>query len=241
MRIKKINLLIFGASGKMGQALLELIKNDTQFVPYIAISENSNKISEFQFTFNLKNIEQQYIKNVDICIDFTQPQAFSEILQFCKKNKLALVTGTTGLKKEDFNKIKLVSKSIPILWSSNMSLGVIVLKKLIRELKIIKNFDFQIEEFHHNKKKDNPSGTALTLQMELDKSTNKINPKPIGIRGGGIFGIHKIHAMSEEEIITIEHTALNRKVFARGALMSALWLKKQKPGIYSIDDIFKIN
>jgi 4-hydroxy-tetrahydrodipicolinate reductase len=90
-----------------------------------------------------------------------------------------------------------------------------------------------------SRKKDKPSGTAIALQDALEKSLGKkINP-PISIRGGGVPGIHKISAYGEEEIITIEHTAMNRTVFARGALEASLWLKNKKPGLYSLEDLLK--
>ncbi|WP_374029484.1 4-hydroxy-tetrahydrodipicolinate reductase [Bdellovibrio bacteriovorus] len=124
-----------------------------------------------------------------------------------------------------------------MLWSSNMSLGVAVLNEALKSLSAISHFDFQIEELHHNKKKDKPSGTAITLQENLEKAVGRELPEALAIRGGGIFGVHKIYAMSDEEVLTFEHTALNRTVFAKGAVQAAEWLVKQKPGLYQIRDV----
>ena len=106
------------------------------------------------------------------------------------------------------------------------------------DTRVVPLFDFQIEELHHNRKKDNPSGTAITLQNELAAVTKTQPPKPIGIRGGGIFGVHKVWAMSDEEVLCFEHQALNRTVFARGAVRAAQWLvKKKKSGLYSMKEV----
>jgi 4-hydroxy-tetrahydrodipicolinate reductase len=120
-----------------------------------------------------------------------------------------------------------------------MSLGVAVLKKAIRLFTHLDDFDFQIEEFHHNKKKDRPSGTAIALQEELQKTIPKKKlPEPLVVRAGGIFGIHKVYAVSDEEMLCFEHQALNRRVFAKGAVRAGLWLSKQRPGSYELEDIF---
>jgi 4-hydroxy-tetrahydrodipicolinate reductase len=118
-----------------------------------------------------------------------------------------------------------------------MSLGVAALAKAIQSLETLKNFDFQVEEFHHSKKKDSPSGTAIFLQSKLEKTVGKKCPHPLSIRGGGIFGVHKIYAMSENEVLCFEHTALNRKLFADGAVTAAIWISSQKKGLYDIQDL----
>jgi 4-hydroxy-tetrahydrodipicolinate reductase len=116
-------------------------------------------------------------------------------------------------------------------------LGVAVLTEAIRVLGKLKGADFQIEEFHHNKKVDKPSGTALWLQEALEKVVGKSIPEPLAIRGGGIFGVHRVHAMTDEETLTFEHQALNREVFARGALVAAKWIKNRPAGLYKMTDV----
>ena len=120
-----------------------------------------------------------------------------------------------------------------------MSLGVAVLNQALELCSQLEGFDFQIEEFHHKRKKDNPSGTAITLQENLEKATERKLPPPIGMRGGGLFGIHKVWAFSEEEALLFEHQALNRAVFARGALKAARWLSQQEPGLYGMKDVLQ--
>lgn len=99
---------------------------------------------------------------------------------------------------------------------------------------------FKLKKSTTIKKKDKPSGTALTLQTALTKIVNKKLETPLSIRGGGVFGIHRVFAMGPEETLLFEHQALDRKVFARGALLAAKWLVNQRPGLYSMDDIFDV-
>lgn len=235
----KLNVAMFGASGRMGREIFSVIGENKELVPTLAISKNQpvegwkNSVIHWKNEKNLKSL------NLSVCIDFSLPEALPEVVAFCKKYKLPLVCGTTGITEKDFSELKKLSKSVPVLWSSNMSLGIATVHKMMECFSNLKDFDFQIEEIHHNKKKDRPSGTALSLQKTLNKVTELKNPEPVAIRGGGVFGVHKIFAISDEEVITIEHTALNRKVFAKGALTASRWIVKQKPGMYSINSMFE--
>lgn len=231
---------VFGAGGRMGQEVLAVLREVLGINSYLSVLSVLSVDVEKQdhaaqnIVFDLKNTQ---CKNVQIWIDFSSPEGFSEIYKFCKENKMALVSGTTGLSK---SQIKEMEKSpIPLLWSPNMSLGINILLKALHALKGAEGFDFQIEEFHHTQKKDKPSGTALLLQNELESIVGHSLEKPLSIRGGGIYGIHKIWAMSEEETISFEHQALNRRVFAKGAVQAAQWLKKQKPGLYSLQSLLE--
>ena len=118
-----------------------------------------------------------------------------------------------------------------------MSMGIHILLNALNSLEGSVGFDFQIEEFHHRYKKDKPSGTALLLQNKLATIVGKKLQTPVSIRGGGIFGIHKVWAMAEAETISFEHQALHRQVFARGAVQAAIWLSQQKPGLYSLQNL----
>lgn len=176
--------------------------------------------------------------SVDVWIDFSSPEALGEVLKRASQFHTPVVCGTTGFSKKEKALLAKYSKQLPILWSSNMSLGVAVLNEALKSLSAISHFDFQIEEIHHKRKKDRPSGTALTLQENLEKAVDKKLPETLSIRGGGVFGVHKIYAMSDEEVLTFEHTALNRTVFAKGAVQAALMMAKQKkPGLYEMRDV----
>jgi 4-hydroxy-tetrahydrodipicolinate reductase len=219
---------VVGSSGRMGQEILSVLKEKA-----ITVTEVSKET---------QGISAKSLSGNSLVIDFSSPEGFSKSLQACVQLGIPFVSGTTGLSAEQKKKLQLAAKKIPVVWSPNMSLGVAVLKKAIRLFAHLEDFDFQIEEFHHNKKKDRPSGTALALQQELkdvlSEKRKKQVPDPLVVRAGGIFGIHKAYAVSDEELLCFEHQALNRRVFATGAVRVGLWLMKQKPGLYQVEDIF---
>jgi len=224
---------VVGAGGRIGDELLKLIKQNPNLEPSLGIGNKS-----IGFLKNMNDFNKVNSKDIDILIDFSSPAFFLEALDFCTANKIKLVSGTTGLTKEHHAKMQFAGATIPILWAPNMSLGIAVLKKSLNVFKSIPHFDFQIEEWHHRNKKDSPSGTALYLQSELEKVIEKKCPPTMVMRSGGIFGVHKIYATSDEEMISFEHMALNRTVFARGALVGASWLiKHSKKGVYSLEDV----
>lgn len=235
--MKKIKLGIYGASGRVGSELTALIQNSKDFSAAVGIGHRQPPVG---FVKNLAKLDKT-ANNVDVFVDFSLPEAFSDILDFCVSHKIPLVSGTTGLTSQHRAEMQKASRKIPLLWSSNMSLGVATLRKALDVFGQLQGFDFQIEEFHHNRKKDKPSGTALTLQQDLEVIVQKKLPEILSGRGGGIFGVHKIYAMSDEEVIVFEHQALNRTVFARGALHAARWLLNQKPGMYQMTDVLNRN
>lgn len=221
--MKKIKIGLLGATGRMGQEIARLLE-DTKGVQLILSVGSKTKV------------DSDKAQSVDVWIDFSTPEVLEKALQTAVKNKQAYVCGTTGLSEKQKKSLEKAGKQIPVLWSPNMSLGVAVLNEALKVLGGLPRFDFQIEEIHHIHKKDKPSGTALTLQQNLEKAVGRKLPEPLSIRGGGVFGVHKIFALSPEEVITFEHTALNRTVFARGAVQAAQWIAEQKPGFYTMKD-----
>ncbi len=209
------NIFLFGSSGKMGKEISRLIQNDKK----------------------LKLTEK--IEKADVIIDFSNAEAFLKNLEAALKNKTPFVCGTTGLSEKQFKALKTASKKIPTLWASNMSMGVTVLSEMLKNLKAIKDYDFSIEETHHIHKKDAPSGTALTIQGHLEKAIGKKVKDVISHREGEVFGQHKVIVKGPEETILIQHDALNRTVFARGAVACAKWILKKKAANYSIRDVLK--
>lgn len=226
----KIKVAVIGSMGKMGQEIIALVQadKDLSLVAKIDRGEKEKKNREVS----------DLPKDIDVVIDFSSPEVASDILQWCEKNGVALVSGTTGLSASQKEKFNQAAKKIAVLWEPNMSLGIAVLKTLLKNLgPLSESFDFQIEETHHRHKKDSPSGTAIALQEELVKSVKKKIPEPISLRAGGVFGDHRILALSESEVLEISHRALNRKVFAEGAVAAAKWLSKQKKGRYQMTDV----
>lgn len=231
---KKLKVGLVGASGRMGQEITAILKTKNELELHLAICRSAS-LGEFAYTRPTPNCREA--QEVEIWIDFSSPELLTKLLIVATRNKTPLVSGTTGLTAVNQAALKKAAKVIPVLWASNMSLGVAVITEAIEVFSRIRQFDFQIEEFHHNRKKDKPSGTAKSLQEALEKAVGRELPDPLSIRGGGIFGIHKIHAMSEEEHIIFEHMALNRAVFARGAVEAAKWLGSKKKGFYSMRDV----
>jgi 4-hydroxy-tetrahydrodipicolinate reductase len=225
---------IFGATGRMGQEMTQLWIQLFDEPVFLAFGKDGKKEQAKNWVSDFKNPK---CKEVEVWIDFSSPQGFDKILSFCIDEHKPLVSGTTGLEKNQFSEMKKAAKNIPVLWAANMSLGVNILLKSLQALSGVSGFDYQIEEAHHRHKKDKPSGTALWIQRELENITKKKIETPLAIRGGGIFGIHKVWAMSDEETITFEHTALNRRVFAKGSIQAALWLSKKVAGLYSVSDM----
>ncbi len=223
---------VIGAGGRVGLELFNLIKKTPELHATCGVGHKSEG-----FESNVKTFTEVPKGTVEVFIDFSAPALFSEALQYCVENKIPIVSGTTGLSPEHHASMKLACQHIPILWAPNMSLGIAVLNNALKVFKATKHFDFQVEEWHHRHKKDSPSGTAIFIQNELEKVIEKKCPPAMVMRGGGIFGVHKVYAVSDEEMIQFEHTAISRTVFARGALVAAQWIRGKNNGLYSMDDV----
>ena len=226
-------ILLNGAFGRMGAELQKIIKQQKNQV----LTVDPKGRGDFE---SFKQIKKQKVYAV---IDFSSEEGMSAALDWCVESKTPFVSGTTGISAKAHANLRKASTKTPVLWAPNMSLGVHVLRKCIQQLRALdEGFDFQIEDIHHKHKKDSPSGTAKILQDELKtavgpKRAKKI-PDVISIRAGGVFGVHKVVAYSDEEVLALEHQALNRAVFAKGAVLAAHWLTKQKPGLYKFENIF---
>ncbi len=220
-----LNIALAGAAGRMGNEI-EKISADSACVVVAKIDSG-------------KDWKKADAKIIDVVVDFSSPEGLSDALKWCLANKKPLVSGSTGLTNKQRKELKDAAKKIPVLYSGNMSLGIAVFTSMMESLGAIKDWDFQIEEVHHNQKKDKPSGTGLLLQEKLVQAVSKSVPEPSSLRGGGVPGIHTLWAMGPEETLTITHTAFNRTVFARGALKAALWLfDKKQAGLYDLSDLY---
>ena len=235
---KKIKLGLFGSTGKMGVAIRQLLKSDSDFSAFVEVC--SKPTGDFDSSYSdLKKVPANTLKQVDVWIDFSRPEGLMDLLPVLQQTKKPLISGTTGFEGNQFSKVEATSKKNPIFWASNMSVGLWTVRQAIKALSTISHFDFALEEIHHTQKKDNPSGTAVTLHKDLEKAVGKKIAPAVGHRLGGVFGIHTITAASQSEMIKLEHNALNRTVFAEGALKAAKWIVKQPAGLYSMDDLMK--
>jgi 4-hydroxy-tetrahydrodipicolinate reductase len=235
-----INVGLFGGSGKMGKAIeqmLPIMKTKNKLVPHLYIGKDTSKLFSISAE-KIINVEDEILNDVDVWIEFTSPEGLLRLLKVTEKFKTPIVSGSTGLSEKDFGILKKLSSKRKMFWASNMSPGLWAFRQAMKGLGHISNFDFAIEEIHHTQKKDNPSGTAKTLHKDLEKIVNKKVQLQQGLRIGGVFGVHTLSAASSNEMITMQHQALNRTVFAEGALLASDWLISQKNGLYSMDDMF---
>lgn len=233
----KIGLL--GSSGKMGASVESLMTTThvKKFVPYLAIGRQTSNVFAMT-TSDLEQTEIEVLEDVDVWIDFSSAAGLSNLLVKTKDLKTPIVSGSTGLSEKDFTKLKAQSKNQALFWASNLSPGLWAFRQAMKSFSAIADFDFAIDEIHHTQKKDHPSGTAKTLHKDLETIVNRKVATPLSHRLGGVFGIHNVIAASANEMITFQHQALNRSVFAEGALKAALWLHGKKAGLYSMDDMY---
>jgi 4-hydroxy-tetrahydrodipicolinate reductase len=172
----------------------------------------------------------------DVAIDFSLPQAFDAILALCLERRVAFVSGTTGLSQAQKAAIEKAGESIPIVWSSNFSLGVAVLVDLVeRAANALPGWDCDIIESHHTQKVDAPSGTALSLGEAAARG--QAQPRYASLRAGDIVGDHFVQFTGLGERIELTHRATNRNIFARGALHVASRLVGKPAGVYRVRDL----
>lgn len=266
-----IKVVISGAAGKMGASIIKLVVAQSDMKLTGAVESDKfpslgKDIGEVigigrlgvEITGDLSKV----IKACDVVIDFSAASAAIKNLEIAIKNKKAVVIGTTGLKDEEKNKIKEYSKQIPVVFTPNMSVGVNLLFKLVKEAtKVLKDKDFDIEimEAHHRFKKDAPSGTALKLasiiadekKLDLNKvmvtgrngNTGERAKDAIGVlsvRAGDIVGDHTVVFGSLGERIELTHKAHSRETFARGSIIAARFVAKAKAGLYDMQDVLGI-
>lgn len=218
-----IHIALSGDRGRMGKSLKKLIRKSAA----MKVSAKANR-DHSPNTWKPSKI--------DGIIDFSLPDLFSQSLDWALKHKKAFVSGTTGLSHPQKKALKTAGKTIPVFYGENMSGGVFLLTKWLKslfneEVKII------IEDIHHKNKKDKPSGTALKLEKSLPAFLRK-RTQIKSIRKGQEFGAHRIVIKSSEEILILTHQALNRELFAKGALQALLFLLKKRKGYYETSDLY---
>jgi 4-hydroxy-tetrahydrodipicolinate reductase len=256
--MKKINITITGALGRMGKILIKRISKNKNLRLFSLTDLKSGK--------NLNGINTQKnnleaFKKTDVIIDFSRPKASLEVLNYAKKLKKKVVIGTTGFSKQQNNLIKNYSKKIAIFKSGNMSLGINLLEYIVNILskKIPNDYHIGIKDEHHKKKIDYPSGTALMLANAVSKGKNKnleamkgkffLNKKGnlqknrinfFITRKGNTIGKHSVLFNNKIENIELKHTAFSRELFADGALNAAVWISKKNRGLFDMQDMLNL-
>ena len=263
-----IRVLVSGAAGKMGMAIIRELHLDNQFklvgalehISSCAIGQNSGQLAGIGNNSVLVG-SGLYDKEFDVMIDFSRPDGIKHHLDLCIKQKAAIVIGTTGLNENHNRMLFAAADNIPVLYSANTSIGINLCAALIKTASRVlgEHVDIEIVEAHHRQKVDAPSGTALLLGKAAAKGqglpfpdcgvfsregvTGTRESATIGfstIRGGDIAGEHTVMFIGESERIEIVHRATDRKIFARGAAHAAKWIVNKEVGLYSMQDMLQL-
>ena len=229
-------LLIHGASGRMGQALLRLCAESDvcQVVAAVTRQSPAQRVVEGVPFFAAKELSA--VPAFDVAIDFSLPEGFDPILGLCVARSAALVSGTTGLSDAQRAALDAAATKIPLLWASNFSLGVAVLTELVeRAATALPGWDCDVVEAHHAQKKDAPSGTALSLGEAAIAGGAKV--EYASLRAGDIVGEHTVQFTGLGERLELVHRAGNRDIFARGALHAARRIVGKPAAAYRVRDL----
>ncbi len=252
-----INVGILGSTGRVGSLLVDDLQADkeAQLSACHVFDELKRSVPEGTV---ITNDMTTFLEESDVIIDFSAPAATENLLKEVVENggTKPLVIATTGFNKHQQNLLLEASKKVPVLYATNMSLGVAVLNKLVSlASKALREFDCEIVEQHHRYKVDSPSGTALTLAehaaaaRDLDLDAVRVSGRDgdigartkdeigvMSLRGGDIVGRHTVGLYNDGEFIELHHTATSRNTFSKGAIKASKWLVNQEPGLYSIND-----
>lgn len=264
----KPKLIVVGAAGRMGRRVLALSAEAGEFEVVAAVEKQNHadagKDAGLAAGVGVIDVRlgADFPADADVAIDFSLPEVTEKTIEYCLGNGVALVLGTTGLSERQRESIKAAGEKIPVIYGTNMSVGMNVLFNLVGKVASMlgEDYDIEIIEQHHRFKKDAPSGSALTLAENICGATGRDFPACVtngrsgkdalrqkgrigmhAVRGGDITGIHSVIFAALGEKVTLEHTAHSRDTFARGALRAARWLTGKPPGLYSMADVLGIS
>jgi len=250
---------IVGSTGRMGEHLIKNVldnENLTLSALHVFDELKADVPNEVLITNSMKAL----LEACDVVIDFSAPAATQELCEEALKNPTSLVIATTGFTEHQQNLLTEASQEMPVLYASNMSAGIALLKQLVEQVAAtLVDFDIEIVEQHHRHKVDAPSGTALTLGefaakgrgLDLDAvrvsgrdgqigARTKDEIAVMALRGGDIVGRHTVGFYNDGEFLELNHTATSRETFSKGAIRAATWLVDQESGLYSINDCLGI-
>jgi 4-hydroxy-tetrahydrodipicolinate reductase len=263
----KPKLIVCGGAGRMGKRIISLTVEAGEFDVIAAIESQDHPdigkdagIVAGSGPIDVK-LDSVYPAAADVVMDFSQPAAADKTIDYCSESGAALVLGTTGLSDDQREKIKAASKKTPVIYATNMSVGMNVLFSLVGKVASMlgDEYDIEIIEQHHRFKRDAPSGSALTLAENICSATGREFPGSLihgrsgkdalrekgtvgmhSIRAGDITGVHSVIFGTLGEKLSLNHTAHSRDTFALGALRAAKWLIGKKPALYSMADVLGI-
>ena len=248
-----VRMIMHGCNGHMGQVITGLAAQDSEIEIVAGIDIVDNKDNGYPVFTDIFDCNVE----ADVIIDFAAAVAVDNLLQYSKDKNIPVVLCTTGLSEEQLANVKATSEKVAILKSANMSLGVNTLIKILKDAARVfgtAGYDIEVVEQHHRLKVDAPSGTALALADSVNEALNneyeyvfdrsqrreKRPDKEIGIsavRGGTIVGIHDVIFAGADEVITFNHTAYSKSVFAKGAIEAGKFLAGKPAGMYDMADV----
>ena len=246
-------IIISGCCGHMGRVVADICAGD----PDVEVAAGIDLLPQPMEGFPVFSTPAACGVEADAVIDFSHPAALEGLLDFCIGRKLPIVLATTGYSEEQLERVNEAAKSIPVFRSANMSLGVNVLLDLVRRAAALlgEDFDVEIEERHHRRKLDAPSGTALMLadaaagalpyearyvydRHSVRKPRDRREIGVVSLRGGTIVGEHTVVFAGRDEVIELSHHAASREVFAAGAVKAAKFLAGvDAPGLYDMSNL----
>lgn len=246
-------IIMLGCNGRMGQMITDMVKQDDECTIVAGIDIVDNRDNGYPVYTKLADCDVE----ADAIIDFTSATDFESRMDYAVDKQIPIIECSTGLSEEQMDYLKKTSEKVAVLKSANMSLGINLLMKLLKEAAVKlagDGFDVEIVEKHHNQKLDAPSGTALALADSINEAMDdryeyiydrsqvrqKRDKKELGIsavRGGTIVGEHDVIFAGTDEVITFKHTAYSRAVFAKGSITAAKYLKGKAAGLYDMSDV----
>ena len=245
-------LIITGANGKMGKVIKSIVENRDDCEIVAGVDLNTEDNGAFPIYSSINDIKE----SADAIIDFSNPVLLNDLLSYSEKTSTPLVIATTGYSDEQKKQIAQASKTTPIFFTYNMSMGVNLLANLAKKAVEVLGDDFDIEivEKHHNQKVDAPSGTAIALADSINEAMadqyvynydrsherKKREKNEIGIvavRGGTIVGQHDVIFAGADEVIEFHHTAYSKAIFGKGAVEAAKFLAGKPAGMYDMSDV----
>ncbi len=256
-----VALVIHGAAGRMGRSLVRLAQDRADLAIVSAIVRKGSD-QDGQPVSGAHGLCESTLRfestlpanaHADVMIDFAGASAFDAALRLSLERRIAFVSGSTGLSSSQHDALQRAGRDIPVLSASNFSLGVAVLARLVAQAaRGLADWECEILETHHSRKRDAPSGTALLLGTVVDTArgnadravdTDRRGPRASGktgyavVRGGDVVGEHTVFLFGDGERLELAHRATDRDIFARGALSAALWITQRAAGVYSLDDV----
>ena len=232
-----IRAIMHGCNGAMGQTITQIAQADGELAIVAGIDPTGQGQNPYPVFPSLEACSVE----ADVVIDFSIAGAADAMLDWCGAHGMPAVVCTTGFSEEQLEKLMAVSEKTAILRSANMSLGVNVLLKLLKEAARVlaaADFDIEIIEKHHNQKVDAPSGTALALADAVNEAMGNMYRYEYDRTGGGsIVGEHDVIFAGRDEVVTFSHTAYSKAIFAKGAVQAAKFLAGKGPGLYTMADV----